>query len=154
MKIKLLFAASCLLCFAVSRGQNLVLDTDFGINGKTVTSFGTDDSILATLALQPDGKILACGSYYKYDSNLGANPSNINQIAVSRFNADGSLDTTFGIDGKILVPFGANRENENNNIFVLNDGKFLIRANNYVNNFPSPSTENYVLLKYNSNGTP
>jgi uncharacterized delta-60 repeat protein len=51
------------------------------------------------VTLQPDGKILVAG----YSRNLSY------EFALVRYNADGSLDTTFGGDGKVttLIGFGA-----------------------------------------------
>jgi hypothetical protein len=45
-----------------------------------------------SLVIQPDGKIVAAGST---DS----------QLAVLRFNSNGSLDTTFDSDGKIFMDY-------------------------------------------------
>jgi len=57
MTIKLLFTAAASLFCSISFSQNLVLDSGFGTNGRTSVSFGTDDSFLATLAIQSDGLV-------------------------------------------------------------------------------------------------
>jgi len=127
------------------------LDTTFGTNGKTITSFGPAESNLNTIVLQPDGKILACGSYYTYVSN----PFSIsNQVALSRYNADGSPDVEFGALGKVLLPIGSDADNENNTVKVLSDGKILVMANNTVRVTQFGTTNDYALLKFNQNGTP
>ncbi len=47
---------------------------------------------------QPDGKVIVVGS--AYDAATSAQ-----DFAVARFNADGSLDTTFGTGGLVVTPF-------------------------------------------------
>ncbi|MFA7321753.1 MAG: hypothetical protein WC000_09855, partial [Dokdonella sp.] len=66
-----------------------VLDTSFNGVGYAVTSVGSNSSV-SSIAVQADGKIVVGG--YSYN---GSN----NDIAVVRFNADGTLDTSFSADG-------------------------------------------------------
>ncbi|MEP6705061.1 MAG: FG-GAP-like repeat-containing protein, partial [Acidobacteriota bacterium] len=73
------------------------LDTSFGAGGKVVTSFG-DSYGAYEAAVQTDGKIVAVGSGGGYGPNSG--------FALARYNTDGSLDTSFGTDGKVLAPIG------------------------------------------------
>jgi uncharacterized delta-60 repeat protein len=77
-----------------SNGQ---LDSTFGTGGIATTLVGAPTAI----ALQPDGKILlaAGGSVVAFSSNPGVG---FNQVAgvLARYNADGSLDTSFGISGQ------------------------------------------------------
>ncbi len=145
---KICFALTLLASFQANAQQ---LDLSFGTNGKVTTSFGPKQSNLGTVALQPDGKILACGSYHTYISNpffIG------NEIALSRYNSDGSPDLNFGTQGKVLIPIGSNIENENNTVKVLSDGKILIMANNTVRISQFVTRNDYALVKLNPNGTP
>ncbi|MFN9987364.1 MAG: beta strand repeat-containing protein, partial [Pirellula sp.] len=73
------------------------LDTSFGGTGKVTTAIGTATDIALTLAIQADGKIVAAG----YSSSGNADWSAV------RYNTDGSLDTSFGGTGKVVVPFGS-----------------------------------------------
>jgi len=126
-------------------------DLSFGTNGKVMTSFGPKPSILATIALQTDGKILACGSYFTYTTSpffVG------NEVALSRYNIDGSPDINFGTQGKVIIPIGSDTENENNTVSVLNDGKILILANNTVRISQFERRSEYTLIKYNADGSP
>ena len=68
------------------------LDSQFGIGGKITTDFGGDDRANA-LALQRDGKIVAAGVAARLD------------FALARFNADGTLDATFGSEGNVRTDF-------------------------------------------------
>ncbi len=77
------------------------LDTSFGGgDGIQTTNVGGDDDFAEDMALQSNGKIVVVGRAYhvvtKYD------------FAVARYNADGTLDTSFGGgDGKLTTDVGA-----------------------------------------------
>ncbi|MCP4967356.1 MAG: hypothetical protein GY926_19260, partial [bacterium] len=62
------------------------LDTDFDGDGKLTTAIGSGDDIGKSVTVQSDGKILVAGQ-----SHNGSDYD----FALVRYNADGSLDTTF-----------------------------------------------------------
>ncbi len=68
------------------------LDAGYGSGGKELTDLGSIDQA-TTLAIQPDGKIVAGGL-----SDAGGS----RDFALVRYNADGSLDAGFGSGGKVL----------------------------------------------------
>lgn len=73
------------------------LDTTFHGDGMVTTDFvGTDQA--HALAVQGDGKILAAGCAF-------CSPARTSDFALARYNVDGSLDTTFGSDGKETTDF-------------------------------------------------
>jgi uncharacterized delta-60 repeat protein len=81
--------------FALVRyNVNGTLDASFGNNGKVVTDIGASDDVVHSITLLPDGRILLAGG-----SNDGANTD----IAVVRYNTDGSLDSSFDEDGKVTT---------------------------------------------------
>jgi uncharacterized delta-60 repeat protein len=65
----------------------------------TFTSTRTRSDSISKLVIQPDGKILASATHAS-----GA-PSYVGEFAVERFNADGTLDTTFGNGGSVITDF-------------------------------------------------
>jgi TonB family protein len=69
-------------------------DTTFGQGGKVVTDFfgGRDRAIV--VALQGDGRIVVTGDAVNDHVNL----------ALARYNRDGSLDKTFGKNGQVATP--------------------------------------------------
>lgn len=67
------------------------LDTSFGTGGRVVTDLGSDDRVRA-ITVQPDGKILVAGTTVPIDLTTSS-------LAVVRYNADGSLDASFGTGG-------------------------------------------------------
>ena len=78
------------------------LDTSFGSEGKVTTHFGGYSAEAAALAIQADGEIVAAGIW-----TIGCYPGGHcpSEFALARFNADGSLDTSFGEDGAMTGGF-------------------------------------------------
>ena len=135
------------------------LDTTFGANGVTATDFvnppynlsSTYDAILA-IAIQTDDKIVAVGNTSNFDLY------NFLDVAIARYNADGTLDTSFGVGGKVFTDFGGFSDSATD-VKIQNDGKILICGKT---NFTDGSTYpqeyssqhgNFILARYNTNGT-
>jgi uncharacterized delta-60 repeat protein/uncharacterized repeat protein (TIGR02543 family) len=79
-----------------AEGRN---DTAFASGaGRTYVDFGFGDSDVRELLVQADGKIVAIGESQVFDND--------DSVAVTRLNADGSLDTSFSGDGKFAYDFG------------------------------------------------
>lgn len=100
------------------------IDTSFGNLG-TVThtvEVPVDDRGRAVVA-QPDGKVVAVGTSYS-----GA-------PFAARFNADGSLDPTFGRGGRVSLPGGGDTfgdtVGEINAVALQRDGKILLAGQNF-----------------------
>lgn len=72
------------------------LDGTFGGDGVVTLDFapGSGDEV-KSVAVQPDGKVLAVGRV-----NLGTTDT---AVGVARFNADGSLDSRFGVGGRAVA---------------------------------------------------
>jgi uncharacterized delta-60 repeat protein len=85
--------------FAVARyTSNGILDTTFSGDGKTQIDFGNCCQGANKVLLQSDGKIVAVG---------GSNgESSEDDFLLARLNRRGTLDRTFGIDGKVRTSFG------------------------------------------------
>ena len=84
--------------FAVARyDANGNLDNSFGSNGKATVSFGSGWDYGQDLLVQPDGKIVLAGGAYAGDWN--------HDFGLVRFKTDGTLDTSFGGDGKVTTEF-------------------------------------------------
>jgi uncharacterized delta-60 repeat protein len=82
-----------------------LLDPAFGSGGIVTTAFtgasGTVSAVAFGAAVQGDGRIVAVGT----GSDI-ATPVSSNDIAVARYNADGSLDATFGALGQVGTHLG------------------------------------------------
>ncbi|HQR40412.1 MAG TPA: delta-60 repeat domain-containing protein [Blastocatellia bacterium] len=94
------------------------LDATFGTGGIVQTDFfGFEDKVSA-LALDGD-KIVAAGRAFHSTSSASGD------IAVARYNADGTLDTTFAATGMTSVDF-YDREDEANEIAIDSDGNYVV----------------------------
>ena len=77
------------------------------------------DERLIAVAVQDDGKIVA-GGFVQSDSE------NQNS-ALARFNADGSLDTTFGVGGKVIVDLAPPPDHDFiNAVLIQADGNIVV----------------------------
>jgi len=108
--------------FSVSRfNPDGTPDTSFGANGVASTVIIDGKSCIAnTIAVQPDGKIVVGGS----TSTQIFSVVNQTDFAVARFMPDGSLDTSFGTNGKMVFPFNDTFEIMKT-IAVQPDGKII-----------------------------
>ncbi len=125
--------------FALIRfNANATLDTTFNNTGIAVTQVGYLPSTARASAIQADGKIIVAGS--------GTNGSN-DDFALVRYNANGLLDTTFGIGGRILTPI-FNGADSVNALVIQPDGKIIAvgSANNGFN-------DDFAFARYNPDGT-
>lgn len=92
-------------------------DTDFGSGGRLTVSFGAGNgSAFQKVLLQTGGKILAIGEAY--------NTSSFDFAAV-QFNSDGSIDASYGNQGKVLVNFNGFNDFGRDAVWQP-DGKLII----------------------------
>lgn len=117
-------------------GPDGSLDSSFGTDGKVTTSFG-GNAMAFGVVLQPDGKAVAAG----YAFNNGKN-----RFAVTRYNVDGSLDTTFNGSGKVITSVSSG-EDEAHCLALQTDGKIV------VGGFTRPANAEVALVRYNPDGS-
>ena len=116
-------------------------DDSFSDDGKVTLSFGVGNgSAFQKIILQPDGKIIAIGEAYNTSSF---------DFAVARFDSNGSVDASFGTDGKTTVNFN-NFNDFGRNAVLQSDGKIVIvgAAKN------SNGNSSIALLRLNADGSP
>jgi uncharacterized delta-60 repeat protein len=114
------------------------LDPSFDTDGKMSINIGGESNVIYDIALQGDGKIVAVGytlTGVDYD------------MAIARFNSDGSLDLSFNSIGYDLVDFGYYTDIAYG-VAIQSDGKIVVAgsASNATN-------EDFVILRYNTDGT-
>jgi uncharacterized delta-60 repeat protein len=127
--------------FALARyNTNGSLDATFGGGGLILTPIGPNAEARA-VALQPDGKIVAGG--------WGTSATHVRpEFALSRYNPDGSLDTSFGSSGVVLTPIIALYDsNDTINGLAIQPGNGQIIAVGWAN-FNSSA-----LVRYNPDGS-
>lgn len=129
--------------FAVVRYQlNGILDTSFGNGGKVTLDFPTDhDDAANAVAIQSDGKIVVAGeSVYTFLLNV--------RFAIARYTTNGSLDSTFGVGGKIITDFGQASWDGIRDLAIQTDGKLVAVGSTY-----SDSTGgDFAIVRYDSQG--
>ena len=115
------------------------LDPTFGDGGKVITDFGRGDAHANAIAVQADGKIVAAGRAYR--------PSFGQDIALARYNLNGTLDNTFGVSGMLVTDFFGYRD-EATALAVQADGKLVVVGSAYKDNY-------YLcaLARYNADGS-
>ncbi|KJY31239.1 DUF11 domain-containing protein [Streptomyces katrae] len=115
------------------------LDTSFDGDGSTFTDFGTAGPQEAFgIAIQAGGAIVAAGT-------------SGTDVAVARYNAvDGSLDTGFDGDGKVITGFAGGSATAYD-VTLQSDNKIVI-AGRAGYNYPSNDSD-FALARYNPNGS-
>jgi uncharacterized delta-60 repeat protein len=111
------------------------LDTSFGSGGYAVNGEGEAQALI----LQPDGKIVLVGFLPLFRDG--------SDFLLARFNADGSIDQTFGSGGRVTTSFTSGR-NSDDHAFAAAlqpDGKIVVTG--VISGVPT------VLIRYNSNGS-
>ena len=120
------------------------LDLSFGSNGIVRTDFSSDDqgyaaAIYADQAGTHGGKIVVAGSV------IGNQSSDVN-IGVARYHRDGTLDTSFSGDGKVVTSFGSSQE-EARDVLIQSDGKIVA-----VGWTTSGRNMDFALVRYDTAG--
>jgi uncharacterized delta-60 repeat protein len=118
------------------------LDPSFGSGGKVVTDFaGTDDAEGGVgIVVQPDGRIVVLGCTGCYSAG---------NFALARYNADGTLDATFGAGGKVSTDF-AGGEDRAGALALQADGSLIAAGRAQV---PGHSFD-FALARYSAAGVP
>jgi uncharacterized delta-60 repeat protein len=142
---KIVAAGSSANKFAVVRyNTDGSLDASFDSDGKAITQVHVYDAAYA-VAIQPDGKIVAAGTSAIPNST---SPLDGHQdFSLVRYNTDGSLDTSFDSDGKVITTIPATSEFAHA-VAIQSDGKIVIDG--YSNN---RSNYKFALARYNANGS-
>ncbi|MET0644995.1 MAG: Calx-beta domain-containing protein [Pyrinomonadaceae bacterium] len=121
------------------------LDPTFGEGGRVMTDFGGPESANA-VAVQPDGRVIVVG----VAGQDGDPAAGFGDICVVRYKPDGSLDTSFGSGGKVLIDFGDTSEAVGA-VRVQPDGKILVVGGAYL---AGASRSDFALARLNADGTP
>jgi len=110
------------------------LDRSFGTGGKVTTDFAGDQDTARALVVQGT-KLVAAGSGTAVPGGLGA-------FALARYNPDGTLDTSFGIGGRVTTDFPGG--GDANALAVQADGKLVAAG---------ATGGDFALARYNPDGS-
>ncbi|MBK7692404.1 MAG: hypothetical protein IPJ31_15295 [Bacteroidetes bacterium] len=121
--------------FALVRyNTNGTLDNSFGNGGIVITDIDSSETAYS-MAIQPNGKIILAGKIVNHD------------FALVRYNNDGTLDNSFGNNGKLITDISGSA-NLQPAIVIQSDGKIVLASRVYMFN-----GNDIVLIRYNTNGT-
>jgi len=121
------------------------IDFGFGTGGKQITDFFGAGAKANSVVLQEDGKFVVAGTA----SDSATRPV-ATDIAVARYNSDGSLDSAFGAGGETAIPFTDSATEQGNAVAVLPDGKIIV-AGTAFKTFNTPP--DFALVRYNADGS-
>ncbi|HEX8367770.1 MAG TPA: FG-GAP-like repeat-containing protein [Pyrinomonadaceae bacterium] len=116
-------------------------DTAFGTNGRALSAFttsGTRGDTPSDAVLQPDGKIVVTGGW------------NGTAFCVARWNANGSLDTNFGMGGNLCAATSPAGTGLTSSIAVQTDGKIVV-SGNFATSFTEPF--DFIVFRFLPNGS-
>ena len=101
----------------VSIGSDLTVDASFGDQGYTVVNYNDDEGTWdeAVRVIPADGEGFWLVGFHRTDASA-------DRLAISKLDADGRLDGSFGTDGKMLVDTGISFIRD----AILVDGRFYI----------------------------
>jgi uncharacterized delta-60 repeat protein len=132
------------LDFALVRyNTNGSLDTSFDSDGKVTTDFFSENDAAYSVAIQPDGRVVAAGSAFHLI------PDGADHVALARYNADGSLDNAFDADGKVdtLTSFYSRAET----LLLQPDAKIVTIGWGFSS--ASGQVNDIEVARYNPNGS-
>lgn len=131
--------------FALARyNPNGSLDGGFNGSGKVTAAFAPNhDDAAFSMDMQADGKMIVAGF-----AAPSGNPT-AGAFGLMRFNANGTLDPSFGSGGKVTTDVGPGRDIVYD-VAVQPDGKIVVAG--YTEDAPN-GHRSFALARYNSTGS-
>ena len=114
------------------------IDSTFGTGGKVITDYENYTARATSVVLQNDDKIIIAGDISLTGSS---------HIIVIRYLPNGALDSTFGVNGKVLTSIG--QFDEANAVAVQDDGDIIIAGSTVDSTLGPPD---FAVVRYNSKG--
>ena len=119
------------------------LDTSFDSDGMATTGSSGSSNLVRGVAIDAQGRIVAAGysrSGFYYD------------FALARYNADGSLDTSFDSDGKVTTKISSTSDGYGYAVALDGQGRIVV-AGDSVDPHTLPEPTDMELVRYNPNGS-
>jgi uncharacterized delta-60 repeat protein len=129
----------------LARAQDGALDPTFGTGGKVRTRIGNNFALLMGVASQRDGKIVAVGMMRPGGATLP-------DVAVARYNDDGTLDASFGIGGIVTTDLEAGSDDRVAAVVIQPDGKIVVAGTAVTGTFPQQQFTDFAVVRYLTNG--
>jgi uncharacterized delta-60 repeat protein len=116
--------------------SNGALDTEFNGTGKLRSKIGDIYSSAQSVVVRPDGKILAAGCAQFASTGL--------DFAMKQFNANGSVDNSFGTNGIVTANLNDGPDGVSN-VHFLDNGKILVTGTGFGND---DDKSDLLILRY------
>jgi uncharacterized delta-60 repeat protein len=116
------------------------LDPSFGDNGRVTTDFEDVANGINALVVQPDGKLVVAGE-------------SRGDFALARYDADGSLDTSFSGDGVVTTDF-AGMADTAYAVALQGDGRIVAAGSAFEKQDFYDAPQFFALARYQADGTP
>jgi len=135
MRFKITRLACLVFIFSTIFSSAQFVNTNFGTNGAVVTDFANAGDGFCTMTTLPDGKIMLFGSsnlagvdYFGYSYTAINSFGQSYVLSAVKYNTDGSLDTSFGTNGKLFYHVDSYQRIVNANSYCVaqNDGKVVL----------------------------
>jgi uncharacterized delta-60 repeat protein len=110
------------------------LDTDFGNHGRATPNLAESGFVVVAMALDRDGRVIVAGY-------------TVSNLALARYTANGTLDTSFGNNGVVLSNFRGGGDLMWRCVTVQPDGKIVAGGT------AGWCQANFVLSRYNPDGS-
>jgi uncharacterized delta-60 repeat protein len=117
------------------------LDTSFGMNGITITTFDAIGFDPIGFAVQPNGDILVGG--------VATNKAGQHGFGLARYTSNGVLDTTFGTNGLVATKVGS-RSDAPSALLLQPNGQIVMGGFEVAGQGAAGMTS---LVRFNANGT-
>ena len=112
------------------------LDNNFGTNGIVATQVGASYDYAYSMAIQNDGKIILAGSGFQTNDDY----------ALVRYNSDGTIDNSFGINGKVFTQVGTSTDVAKS-VLLQDDGKIIAAGYSY-----NGANYDFSVARYDTSG--
>ena len=122
------------------------LDTTFGNGGKVFVDFGDTADQPSAVRVQADGKIVVVGSAYSTSDQTS-------YYVLARFNADGTLDATYGTGGKVKANFNTTFPASPAGAVIQPDGRLVVAGLIRTSNDPQVYAADFFAARFKTDGT-
>ena len=153
MKFKIRLLTYCFFVFFKGTLFAQMVNTSFGNNGFVTTDFASELDSFGTMATLPDGKIILFGSskisgivQFGNSNTSGTNQSLV--LAMVKYNPDGSLDSSFGLNGKVYYSVDTYQNFTPSCSIAQSDGKVIVGGRSF-----GLISERAILLRFLPDGT-
>ncbi|HEX8833197.1 MAG TPA: Ig-like domain-containing protein, partial [Abditibacteriaceae bacterium] len=128
--------------FGLTRlNANGSVDTAFGSNGRVTTDFESSGDDINGLVVK-NGRILAAG----FANHTIADPREHTNFALARYKSDGTLDTSFDTDGKVITDFSGVSYGDGAYAVALSGDNII--AAGFTSTSDVATTQNFAVAKY------